>query len=183
MRLIAQSVASAGQPAVWGGQAAGVAGRDPVGGACVPASLLSGASGTPSACHPPGHSLPVLGTPLAFWGPGFSAHLPPPPVFPLRSTSPFSLLQICLPSLCHTVLSTGFLALSLPFHQPRPSLSYHSLPATSILCRCLQGPPSAPHFPSPSLIWSSPSPLPLSFNQGLRPLSAYFSVPYSSLSL
>lgn len=124
-----------------------MAGRDPVGGACVPASLLNCASRIPSACDWPGHSLPILGIPPVSWGPGFSAHLlslhlrflcvpsPPAPFF----------RAVCHPSVTlscpHGSWLSGYLSTS-----PDP-LSPTTVSLSPIFsAHCLQGPPSAPHL-------------------------------------
>lgn len=149
MRLIAQSVASAGQPAMWGEPAqAGVAGRDPAGGACVPASLLS-------YPRPASRQATVSPSWGLHWLSGALASLPTcvSPAVHL----PLPLLPICHPSVTlscpHGPGSQSTFSpsqtLSLP---PQSPCHPYSLPT---VCRDLFLPPI---FPAPSDL-VSPRPL------------------------
>ena len=170
MRLIAQSVASAGQPAGWGGIRRGWRAKTLTRGAGSPASLLSCALGGPSAWNPPSPQSPrilgsaspprtafcsISGCPLGFWGPGSSVPLCPPARLSLRvvsaclspSTSsvplsPHECLPISISALC-SVPAPPYLSVSLSSHclLPRAPSSLH-LPSLdpSVI-------PSPPHPP------------------------------------
>lgn len=162
MRLIAQSVASAGQPAGWGGRQEGVAGRDPSQGSPVPSSTPTP---TPQENPQPGtptrpQSPPVLGpaTPHIPCAPSQGVHLCLGALTSLHSSVHLP-RSICL-SLCVCLSFSGCVACFsrvLSFHECLPisvstCISCISL-STCLLSACSLGflffaSPSFPFFRS-----------------------------------